>query len=338
MPRYPLPDPRFTILGRHDPKETETQLWWSGSGVRFLLDCTCLTAEITSRHTAHAAWLGVMVDGSPVARLPLLPGAHSYALLCGMERGVTHEITVIKDTQAGYDETGPVTLTAFETDGEITPAPKRSLMLEFIGDSLTVGEGCAGPESGQEWRMVYISHMPAFPTLVSEALCADKRVVALGGWGAARSWDNDPHSRIGRIYGRLCAVIPGGDVPAPEEEKPADAVIINLGTNDNSAFASVPAPEQDAYRREIHDQAVALIRAARRRNPDAYILWAYGLCGNQLDDVLRKAVQDSTDPNAGYLALTPAASCGSRMHPSRESHETAAREIIAALKPHLHTA
>ena len=38
MPHYPLPDPRFAVLGRHDPKAEETQLWWSGSGVRFLLD------------------------------------------------------------------------------------------------------------------------------------------------------------------------------------------------------------------------------------------------------------------------------------------------------------
>ena len=335
MNRIPLPDPRCTPLGRHDPKEEKAQLWWSGAGVRFTLDCTYLAAEVTSRHTAHAAWLGVMADGAPVARLPLLPGTHLYPLLSGMEKGVAHEITVLKDTQAGYDESGPVTLEALETDGEITPAPERKLMLEFIGDSLTVGEGCMGPQSGAEWRMVYISHMPAFPTLVSEALGADKRVIALGGWGAARSWDNNPESRIGRIYDRLCAVIPGGDVPAPEGEKPADAVIINLGTNDNSAFDRIPLPEQDAFRREIRCRAAELIRLARKRNPGAYILWAYGLCGNQLEGVLRQAVLDSGDPNAGYLALTPAHSNGSRMHPSRESHETAAQEIISALKEHL---
>ena len=335
MNRIPLPDPRCTPLGRHDPKEEKAQLWWSGAGVRFTLDCTYLAAEVTSRHTAHAAWLGVMADGAPVARLPLLPGTHLYPLLSGMEKGVAHEITVLKDTQAGYDESGPVTLEALETDGEITPAPERKRLLEFIGDSLTVGEGCMGPQSGEEWRMVYISHMPAFPTLVSEALGADKRVIALGGWGAARSWDNNPESRIGRIYDRLCAVIPGGDVPAPEGEKPADAVIINLGTNDNSAFDRVPLPEQDAFRREIRCRAAELIRMARKRNPGAYILWAYGLCGNQLEGVLRQAVKDSGDPNAGYLALTPARSNGSRMHPSRESHETAAQEIISALKEHL---
>ena len=267
MNRIPLPDPRCTPLGRHDPKEEKTQLWWSGAGVRFTLDCTYLAAEVTSRHTAHAAWLGVMADGAPVARLPLLPGTHLYPLLSGMEKGVAHEITVLKDTQAGYDESGPVTLEALETDGEITPAPERKLMLEFIGDSLTVGEGCMGPQSGAEWRMVYISHMPAFPTLVSEALRADKRVIALGGWGVARSWDNDPESRIGRIYDRLCAVIPGGDVPAPEGEKPADAVIINLGTNDNSAFDRVPRPEQDAFRREIRARAAELTPAGKAMKP-----------------------------------------------------------------------
>ena len=335
MRRYLLPDPRFLPLGRHDPGEEKSQLWWSGSGVRFTLACTQLTAKATSTHKDHAAWLGVMVDGAPVARVPLLRGTHRYALLAGMDETVAHEITILKDTQTGYDEEGPVILEAIETDGVPSAPKERQLMLEFIGDSLTVGEGCLGPESGMEWKMVFISHMPAFPTLVSEELKADKRVVALGGWGAARSWDNDPNSRIGRIYGRLCAVIPGGDVPADFAERAADAVIINLGTNDCSALNAAQGAEKAKVENEVHDRAMELIRMARQRNPQAYILWAYGLCGNQLDGVLRRAVRDCGDENAGYLALSMAEGCGSRMHPSRKSHETAAREIISELKKHL---
>ena len=335
MPRYALPDPRFLPLGRHDPREEKAQLWWSGSGVRFCLKCTYLTAQITSTHKTHAAYLGVMVDGAPVVRLPLLRGSHEYALLAGMDDGYAHEISIIKDTQAGYDEDGPVILEWVETDGAPTPAPERKLMLEFIGDSLTVGEGCLGAESGMEWRMVYISHMPAFPTLVSEGMKADKRVIALGGWGAARSWDNDPNSRIGRIYDRLCAVIPGGDAPLDFPEKSADAVIINLGTNDGSALKNISPDEQPAVEREIHDRAIELIGMARRHNPHAYILWAYGLCGNALEGVLKKAVEDCGDANCAYLPLTMAEGNGSRMHPSRKSHEKAAQEIMNALKAHL---
>ena len=337
MQRISLPDPRFLPLGRHDPQEEKACLWWSGSGVRVQLACTCLEAEITSGTKEHAQWAGVMMDGAPVARFPLLPGTHRYPLLAGMDGAFSHEISILRDTQPSYDEDGPVYLNAVYTDGEPARPKERELLIEFIGDSLTVGEGCLGPESAEEWRMIWISHMPAFPTLVSESLRAEKRVVALGGWGASRSWDNQPDSRLGRIYDRLCAVTPGGDVPAPDanSERPADAVVINLGTNDASALAKMEGAERADAQRDLREKAAELLCQVRSRYPRAAILWAYGLCGTQAEPFIQAAVEDrkaAGDQNTRYLSLTPAASNGSRMHPSRDAHRLAAKEIAEALK------
>ena len=335
MQRFSLPDPRFLPLGRHDPKEEKTSLWWSGSGVRVKLACTALEAEITSSARDHAPWVGVLMDGAPVARLPLLPGTHRYPLLAGLDRGFAHEVSIIRDTQLSYDEDGPVYLEAVYTDGEPQRPEERPLLIEFIGDSLTVGEGCLGPESAEEWRLVWISHMPAFPTLTAEKMNAEKRVIALGGWGAARSWDNQPDSRIGRIYNQLCAITPGGDAPADFPERPADAVVINLGTNDASALASMDEAERPAVEAELRVRAAELMEMARKRYPNAFILWAYGLCGKQVEPLLKAAVEDrqkSGDTKVRYLSLTPAASNGSRMHPSREAHKKAADEIAEELR------
>ena len=336
MQRISLPDPRFLPLGRHDPQEEKACLWWSGSGVRVQLACTCLEAEITSGTKEHAQWAGVMMDGAPVARFPLLPGTHRYPLLAGMDGAFSHEISILRDTQPSYDEDGPVYLNAVYTDGEPARPKERELLIEFIGDSLTVGEGCLGPESAEEWRMIWISHMPAFPTLVSESLRAEKRVVALGGWGAARSWDNQQDSRLGRIYGQLCAPTPGGGVSAPGagQDRPADAVVINLGTNESSALAQMTGEEKNAAEEELKNRAVELIGMVRKRNPNAAIVWAYGLCGKPVEPILKAAVEEAVqkgDENVRYLSLTPAASNGSRMHPSRDAHRVAAKEIESAL-------
>ena len=334
MQRYQLPDVRFLPIGRRDPLETEQHLWWSGSGVRVKLACKRLDVEATSSAADHAQWLGVLVDGAPVTRLPLVQGTHQYTLLAGLDDQFTHEITILRDTQPSYDEAGPVALNAVLTDGEPQAPDARPLMIEFIGDSLTVGEGTMGPYGGAEWRMLFVSHMPAFPTLVAEKLKADKRVVALGGWGAARSWDNQPESRIGRIYSQLCAVTPGGDVLAPADERPADAVVINLGTNDSSALTKVPAEELPLVRAELRARAVQLMEAVRARYPKAVILWAYGLCGYAVEDILKGAVEDARadgDENVHYLSLTEAKTLGSRMHPSRDAHRQAAKEIVEEL-------
>ncbi len=330
-----LPDPRFLPLGRHNPGEEKAGLWWSGSGVRVKLACARLEADITASAQDHAPWMGVLMDGAPVARFPLLPGAHRYPLLAGLEEGFAHDISIIRDTQPSYDEDGPIYLDAVYTDGEPERPAERPLLIEFIGDSLTVGEGCLGPESAEEWRLVWISHMPAFPTLAAEKLNAEKRVIALGGWGASRSWDNQPESRIGRIYGSLCAITPGGDVPADFPERPADAVVINLGTNDSSALASMDPGTRLAAEKELCFRAAELMEMVRARYPKAFILWAYGLCGKQAEPILRDAVkerQSAGDMNTRYLSLSPAASNGSRMHPSREAHKIAAQEIAEALK------
>ena len=339
MQRISLPDPRFLPLGRHDPKEERTNLWWSGSGVRVCLACKTLEADITSTARDHAPWMGVLMDGAPVARFPLLPGAHRYLLLAGLDGDFSHEVSIIRDSQPSYDEDGPVYIDAVYTDGEPERPAERPLLIEFIGDSLTVGEGCLGPESAEEWRMVWISHMPAFPTLVSEKLNAEKRVIALGGWGAARSWDNQPESRIGRIYDQLCAITPGGDVPADFTERPADAAVINLGTNDASALSRMTDAERPAAEEELRVRAGELMQMIRARYPKAFILWAYGLCGKQMEPILQSAVRDrknAGDLNVRYLSLTPAASNGSRMHPSREAHQKAAEEIAEALRNMLH--
>ena len=335
MQRIPLPDPRFLPLGRHDPKEKRASLWWSGSGVRTRIACAQMEIEITSSARDHAPWAGVMMDGAIVGRFPLLSGTHRYPVLAGLDAGFAHEVTILRDTQPSYDEDGPVYLEAILTDGKPERPRERDLLIEFIGDSLTVGEGCLGPVTAEEWRMIWISHMPAFPTLVSESLNAEKRVIALGGWGAARSWDNQPASRLGRIYPQLCAVTPGGDVPADFPERPADAVVINLGTNDASALASMDALQRPAAEAELRFRAAELMEMARKRYPHAVILWAYGLCGKQAEPLLKAAVEDrqkAGDKNVRYLSLTPAASNGSRMHPSREAHRTAAKEIAGALR------
>ena len=336
MQRYSLPDARFVTIGRHDNNEKEQNLWWSGSGVRVKLACKRLDVEAASTAADHAQWLGVLVDGAPITRLPMAPGTHTYPLLVGLDDQFSHEITIMRDTQPSYDETGAVGLNAVITDGIPETPDARRLMLEFIGDSLTVGEGTMGPcGEGQEWRMLFISHMPAFPTLVSEAMKAEKRVIALGGWGAARSWDNQQDSHIGRIYGQLCGVTPGGQVPAPADERPADAVVINLGTNDGSALAGLGADELPAAQAELRTRAAELMEAVRTRYPQAVILWAYGLCGHAVEEILKGAVEDvraKGDPNAHYLSLSDAQTLGSRMHPSRDAHRRAAKEIEDALK------
>ena len=320
---------QFAILGRQKSGDNQCRLWWSASGVRFLAACTQLTVEIETAKSDQAPWIGVLADGAPIARFPLLPGKQVYPVLAGMDPFVSHEITILRDSQPTDDEIAAPVITALITDGQLLPAPERARLIEFIGDSLTVGEGTAGPVSAMEWRGVWMSHMCAFPTLVSEKLQADSRVIAIGGWGVWRSYDDQEAHTLGQAYERLCLLNPAGNHAYGFDEKPADAVVINLGTNDSGPFGR--ASDQEAAARSITQKALELIRLVRSHQPQAEIIWAYGLCGNAAAPALQAAVEKARaagDDRVSYLALDDCkGDLGARQHPSRAAHRRAAAQI-----------
>ena len=328
-------DPRMLPrLGRHEKDEAACRLWWSGSGVRFTAACSYIIVEAESFADEYAPWLGVLADGAPVARWPVMPGRHVYPVLAGMDRSVSHEITILRDSQPGGDEPFPVTLTALETDGEIRPAAEKPRLIEFIGDSLTAGEGCLGPVSAQEWRMPWISHMGTWAFRAARLLGAEERVLALGGYGAWRSWDDNADHVMGALYDRLCAPVAAGDVPYDFNGRQADAVVINLGTNDSGPVSR--APDRAEASRQFVSSAEALMLKVRRRQPGAFILWAYGLCGDALMPEIRRAVdarRAAGDERTAFLALSDCAGdLGSRSHPSRAAHRKAAEETAGYLR------
>ena len=337
MERY---DPRgsaFARLGRFNPDETACALWWSGAGVRTRCDGARLEVEATAADDEHIPFMSVTVDGAPAARFALRPGTHHYDLLGRMEPGVCHEVAVLRDSQPTYCDTAPVVLDAFHAEGRLSAPDFRPRLVEFLGDSLTVGEGTVGPQSAMEWRMLWISNQFAFPSLAAEALHADKRLVALGGWGACLSFDANPEHAIGRIYDRLCGACPAGDAPYDfAAQRKADAVVINLGTNDAGAIGSLSGAQRDAAIEALEDCAVWLLKDVRRRNPQAAILWAYGLCGKDMEAPLRRAVERriaAGDDRLRYLDLDDCGGqLGSRMHPGRAAHRRAAAQIIATLE------
>lgn len=337
MKRFDPLDARFLRLGRLNPDEPSFTLWWSGSGFRTRLECRRLEVEVDCPDNEQACWLAVIVDDAPVARFPMRPGAHRYAILEGMEWGIAHEVSVIRDTQPHDSDGGVPVLTAVWTDGVPQRPAEKPRLIEFIGDSLTVGEGMMGSKDAMEWRMTWISTTHAFPGLVCASLNAERRLVALGGWGVWRAWDGDPANNMARIYRQLCGVVPGGNACYNfEAQRPADAVVINLGTNDQSAVERLLPEDQPAAREAITLAAEALMALVRETAPEALIVWAYGLCGTALTEPIIRAVEArrlAGDERVRFLPLTDCAGdFGSRQHPGRASHARAAREITALLE------
>ena len=101
-------------------------------------------------------------------------------------------------------------------------------------------------------------------------------------------------------------------------------MVVNLGTNDGSAFRQPPwvdpetgrsyqqrtnpdgtrnAEDEEKLRRAIR----SFLRTLRRCNPNAHLLWAYGMLGAPLEDLIRGAVEtyarEEGDARAHFFLL-----------------------------------
>ena len=121
-------------------------------------------------------------------------------------------------------------------------------------------------------------------------------------------------------------------------------MVINLATNDDNAFhttdsqmADVLRMDGEAYVEEdlikVSDAIADFMTMVRRNNPNAYIIWAFGMIETGLSNMVRASVKKYCevlgDNRAEYLAL-PATSdetMGSRCHPGRKNHEQAAKVL-----------
>ena len=338
-------------------------LYWSSSGVEAVFDGSELWAVFEVSYGEYEPWICAEINGVVIVRTALEQGRNLICLFRGMDGGTPKHIRLLKETQFMHeDSTQTCRIIGFRhSAGHFSQPPAHRRNIEFIGDSITSGQGAVGPPSVNDYASWIFSAYNSYPRLVADALDADWRTVSQSGWGIVCDCENNPNCTIPRIYPYVCAlatnsrdIAEGSAATYDFASWNADAVVVNLGTNDATAFHapawhdsqssatfalrldtnSRPSPE-DLDLIELNAQA--LLRVIRANNPKAAILWCYGMLGDALAPTLRKAVAnyqaESHDSNVGYLALRQcrAEELGPCEHPGVLGHAQAAKAIERAL-------
>lgn len=331
------------ILGRQSNKCEALALEWTASGFSVRFQGTRLEVEVEGIFRDHAPWCAYDVDGMQAGRM-MLCQRQWLPLVDHVSPATARVISFYKETQPmDGDPDSVVYVHALRMDGQLLPLDTPNLKIEFIGDSLTIGEGAIGPAACEEWLPMWMSARQSYPYFVAQALNAEHRVLALSGYGI--SWDSE-HT-LGRamplIYDRVCGVlhspsaIARGAQDAYDFYWQPDVVLINLGTNDNGGVGKLPPDEQPSAKEKLETDALDFLQNVRRRNPRALILWAYGMYGDGLRSVIENAISRFSDERIHYIALldTPREEFGARWHPSSTAHLNCARVIVAAIKCYL---
>lgn len=351
--------PGIHLLGRSTFTGTSLNLFWAGSGIEFLFTGSRLSMVCEGDYDTFEPWISVLVDDQLLLRMPAARGQQEVSILRGMDGSRPYRIRIIKDQQAmTEDKSHRLTLHALCFEGKIEPPPYKR-RIEFIGDSITSGEGFIGSREETAWACALFTIVPTYAMLTAAQLEADYRIISQSGWGISCGWNNDPACNLPSIYEAVCASSSGttqdgqplhGEKPYDFSSWPADAVIINLGTNDEGSFHQGPftCPQtgrvyqhrmtadgkyDEASVREILEAQKAFLRMIRRNNPHALLIWCYGMAGTglscQLETGVREYCEETGDKRARYLELPEmnGETIGSRHHPGSGCHAQAAKRL-----------
>lgn len=334
------------ILGRHGEETNPVTLFWHGSGIELTLKARELWVECYTEYEYFEQWISIWIDGALISRQIVVNGKSWIPVFLNADPWAVHHVKILKEVQPmTEDRINLFQICRVKTDGQFLNNPKPSMKLEFIGDSITSGEGTIGAISEMNWNSMVMGASFAYPLLTANALQAEARMMSKGGWGVYCSYDKIREKNIPAYYGEVASFFAGRkeeDYGACEKNdfdawKP-DVIIVNLGTNDSSAYGNTPEEEKPAFVEAVKKAATDFLYTLREKNPDAHIIWAYGSFPEtltlEIKDALEAYVEKTGDQKAEavkFPTLTDELK-GSREHPGRKWHEMTTELLVQKIK------
>jgi hypothetical protein len=143
-------------------------------------------------------------------------------------------------------------------------------LLEVVGDSISVGYGNLGNEVHPPWdnsctfSIATESAYESYGIKLGRALDAEVSIVARSGWGVYRDLGGSTSGNVPSVYGDAVGT---SAAPAWSFARQADAVLLNLGTND-----AIPGDPGSAFETAY----VAFLKTVRGHYPAAWLFLTIG--------------------------------------------------------------
>lgn len=177
LQHVPIHDVHYLSLGRHGDLRNDLgyPLFWTGSGVGLDYDGAELWLEIEASYNEYEPWISVDVDGTQVSRLALDRGSNDVCLFRGLDTGTIKHVRVLKETQFMHEDPSQTCIVRGLRcdDGQFHPLASPTLRLEFVGDSITSGEGLEGARTTEHYCSMIFGARHGYPCLVADEMNAD---------------------------------------------------------------------------------------------------------------------------------------------------------------------
>lgn len=220
-----------------------------------------------------------------------------------------HRLTLVRQSEALIGE-GQLLDVELSPGSKVLPWDQQGRpLIEFIGDSVTVGfgnEGVAPCRFSSQAQAI----TSAYPWMVGEALHADVRVVGWSGHGVTRNWGDRPEPVVPEQWSPAA--------PAP------DFVFVALGAND--FWNGDPGPERFV---PAYAAFIGRVRAAYPRAEVYAVITPTGTA--QRRSVMREYLSQSGAPVLEMGEMPESDGRGCIGHPNAKSQRRAADDVIARL-------
>ena len=259
-------------VGRVDLTDAQRPRFsWSGSGFVARFSGTSLSIQINS---SGAFIFKAVVDGTPQAAFTIPSGQQTASVVSGLGAG-THTVELYRQTEGSQGDSQFLALTV--GGGALTTPPAApARLIEIVGDSISCGYGTLGALADSDCFPTE-SHWDTYGAVAARALGADVNTIAMSGQGAYRNYGGDMTNTLPMVYTRA---LTNDATPTWDFRTQAQAVIVNLGTNDISNNKGDPGtPFETAY--------TGLLQTVRSKYPGALIVCIIGplLSGTDLSTI-----------------------------------------------------
>lgn len=310
------------VVGRYACGQGIVSQAWSGTGFVAHFEGSGLALLQTGPSVEYT----LVLDGALQNKLVLPGGTSPRQVLTDLTPG-EHTVELYRRGEASFGATSLVSVLV--QSGSLLPAPPaQARSIEVVGDSISCGYGNEGADTSCGFSADTENHYLTYGAVLARHFDAELSTIAWSGKGVVKNYDGGAGPTLPELYERALPENES-DVWDFSAARPADLVLINLGTND---YSTDPDPTDASFTAGY----VALLEKIRARYPQAIILGTVGpmLSGTDLDKArgaIAAAVAARTSAGDSRVhaheLTTGNPSPGCDWHPTVATHAAMAAEL-----------
>ena len=334
---------KVRILGRTKDIDGIRYINYSCSGIEFEFIGTSVSVVLCTDSSKwddiYKAWVAVFIDDEcvPSKRISLDNDEAIYKIY-ESDKSRKVKLRFVKMSEAAFTKVG-IKEIIIEGEEKIRPTKNKERRIEFIGDSITCGYGIEGVFEKDVFDTSQENPWESYAAKTARHFNADFNCVSWSGIGVISSWTEEdvPNAEwlMPMLYKYTDAAL-DNDLKKTEFEIwdnnafAPQLIVINLGTNDASYIKDI-SERMDLF----IDGYYKLLKQVRNCNPNAEIICALGVMGNELCPAVKTAVtefkietNDDKIHTHFFEVQLESDGIGSDWHPSLKTQDKMSKTLI----------